>query len=39
MVDGMQRQTAWKSARYDGELVVPESLDAVRRYQKNKDSQ
>ena len=30
MVDGMICRTAGKSARYAGELVVPEPLDAVR---------
>ena len=30
MVDGMLWQTVGKSARYAGELVVPEPLDAVR---------
>ena len=30
MVEGMLRRTAEKSARYADELVVPESLDAVR---------
>ena len=32
MVDGMQWRNAGKSARYAGELVVPEPLDAVRRH-------
>ena len=32
MVDGMLWQSAGKSARYAGELVVPEPLDAVRRH-------
>ena len=32
MVDGMPLGTAGKSARYAGELVVPEPLDAVRRH-------
>ena len=32
MVDGMLRRTAGKSARYAGELVVTEPLDAVRRH-------
>ena len=32
MVDGMLWRTAGKSARYAGELVVPEPLDAVRRH-------
>ena len=30
--DGMLRRTAGKSVRYAGELIVPESLDAVRRH-------
>ena len=30
VVDGMLWRTAGKSARYAGELVVPEPLDAVR---------
>ena len=30
VVDGMPWQTAGKSVRYIGELVVPEPLDAVR---------
>ena len=30
-VDGMQWRTVGKSARYAGELVVPEHFDAVRR--------
>ena len=30
MVDGMLWRTAGKSARYAGEQVVPEPLDAVR---------
>ena len=32
VVDGMVWRTAGKSARYAGELVVPELLDAVRRH-------
>ena len=32
MVDGMLWRTAWKSACYAGELVVPEPLDAVQRH-------
>ena len=32
MVDGMLWRTAVKSARYAGELVVPEPLGAVRRH-------
>ena len=32
MVDGLLLRTAGKSARYAGELVVPESLDAVWRH-------
>ena len=32
VVDGMLRRTAGKSARYAGELVVPDFLDAVRRH-------
>ena len=32
VVDGMLWRTAGKSARYAGELVVPEPLDAVRRH-------
>ena len=32
VVDGMLWRTAWKSARYAGELVDPEPLDAVRRH-------
>ena len=32
MVDGIPWQTAGKSARYAGELIVPEPLDAVRRH-------
>ena len=32
VVDSMLRRTADKSARYVGELVVPEPLDAVRRH-------
>ena len=32
VVDGMLWRTAEKSARYAGELVVPEPLDAVRRH-------
>ena len=31
VVDGMLWPTAGKSARYAGDLVVPEPLDAVRR--------
>ena len=32
VVDGMLRRTAWKSAHYGGELVVPELVDAARRH-------
>ena len=32
MVDGMLGRTAGKSVRFAGELVVLESLDAVRRH-------
>ena len=32
VVDGMLWRTSGKSARYAGELVVPEPLDAVRRH-------
>ena len=32
MVDGMLRRTAGKSVRYASELVLPETLDAVRRH-------
>ena len=32
VVDGMLCRTAGKSARYAGELVVPEPLDAVWRH-------
>ena len=38
MVDGMLWRTAGKSARYAGELVVPEPLDAVRRHRHLKTS-
>ena len=30
VADGMLSRTAEKSVRYEGEMVVPESLDAVR---------
>ena len=39
MVDGMLRRYAGKSARYAGELIVPEPLDAVRRHLPYEDSQ
>ena len=39
VVDGMIWRTAWKSARYAGEVVVPASLDAVRRHLPLRDSQ
>ena len=39
VVDGTLRRTAWKSVRYDGELVVHETLDAVRRHLPFSDSQ
>ena len=39
MVDGMPWRTAVKSARYAGELVVPEPIDAVRRHLPYQDSQ
>ena len=39
MVDCMLWRTAWKSARYAGELVVSEPLDAVRRHLPFYDSQ
>ena len=39
MVDGMVRRTAGKSARYAGELAVPEPLDEVRRHLPLYDSQ
>ena len=39
VVDGMLRRTAGKSVRYAGELVVPEPLDAVRRYLPFQDCQ
>ena len=39
MVDGMLWRTAGKLARYVGELVVPEPLDAVRRNLYFLDSQ
>ena len=39
MVDSMLRRTASKSVRYAGEMVVPESLDAVRRNLPFQDSQ
>ena len=39
MVDGMLWRTAGKSARYAGDLAVPEPLDAVQRHQPFKDSQ
>ena len=39
MVDGMLWRTAGKSARYAGELVVPEPLDVVRRHLPFYDSQ
>ena len=32
VVDGMLWRTAWKSARYAGELVVPDPHDAVWRH-------
>ena len=32
VVDGMLLRTAGKSIRYAGEVIVPEPLDAVRRY-------
>ena len=32
VVDGMLWRTGGNSARYAGELVVPEPLDAVRRH-------
>ena len=32
VVDGMLWRTAGKSARYAGELVVPEPLDSVRQH-------
>ena len=32
VVDGMPWRTSWKSARFAGELVVPEPLDAIRRH-------
>ena len=39
VTDGMLWRTAGKSARYAGELVVPEPLDAVRRHLPFQDSQ
>ena len=36
VIDGMLWQPAGKSARYAGELAVPEPLDAVRRHQPKK---
>ena len=32
VVDGTLRRTAGKPVRYDGELVVSEPLDAIRRH-------